>query len=389
MNGKEKTEYRKLLSDLEHFAKLEKASVERLKLHLHMKHGKKMPVIQAYDERLEIAGLHVKHSVYYEKQFKGFMRDEKSIEDGLEARQESLEIRKQLEKEIADFRERYPDASLENDEAIQELANIVLKYEGKLKTRHDSMKRRINEFKNVVNANWESWTHFITLTFRENITDIDTAQGYFSDWTEKMADKFENFLFVAVKEFQQRGAVHYHCLVRVKKKMSKDEFKSVRNLWLDLDKEPERITDKDGNLVDNPNKVMGNPDIKSVMVKYVPQKFIDEEEWESKKQRHIWSLGNYLTSYLKKGATDPRLFGKKLFTSSAKKKLKEKIVITDKEKIHQTLRAINVDGLNKNSYKIKDKHIDENGNIVTGNDDIGEINYYNMLIKNDEKNNKK
>ncbi|WP_420837462.1 rolling circle replication-associated protein, partial [Bacillus infantis] len=275
-------------------------------------------------------------------------------------------------------REKYPDATKEDLVALQELSEIVLKYEDKLKTRHDSMKRRINEFKNLVNANWEVWTHFITLTFKENITDIETAQSYFSNWVEKMNDKFEGFLFVSVKEFQQRGAIHFHCLVKIKKKMSKEEFKEVRRFWMELD----GVTEKSNRI-----KKMGNIDIKSVMVKYVPQEHVEPEEWKDKRQRHIWSLGNYLTSYLKKGATDPRLFGKKLFTSSAKKKLKQKIVITDKEKIHQTLRAINSDGLKKNSYKIKEKTFDENGNIVTGNNDIGEMNFYNMLIKNDEKNN--
>lgn len=389
MNKKEKTEYRKLLSQLEKFAELKQKDIDRLKFYLTARHGRKMPVFQSYDERLEISGPHIKHTVYYETQFKGFLRKPESIEEALESRKESLEIRKQLEEEIANFCEKYPDVSIDDDAAVQELADILLKYEDKIKTREDSMKRRINEFKSLVNANWEAWTHFVTLTFKENVTDIELAQRYFSDWTEKMNKEFENFIFVAVKEFQKRGAVHFHCLIRTQKKMPKDVFNKVRHFWIDLDGIPDYIENEQGEEVPNPEKIIGNIDIKSVMVKYVPQEHIEPEEWKNKRQRHIWSLGNYLTSYLKKGATDPRLFGKKLFTSSAKKKMKQKIVITDKEKIHQTLTAINTDGLKKNSYKIKEKHIDNNGNVITGNDDIAEMNFYNMLIKNDEKNNKK
>ncbi|RYI24974.1 hypothetical protein EVU96_25285, partial [Bacillus infantis] len=103
MNEKEKIEYRNLLSGLERFAEYEKLNIDRLKFHLHMKHGKKVPVIQDYTERLEIAGLHIKHSIYYETQFKGFLRDAEAIEEGLEKRKESLEIRKQLEQEIKEY----------------------------------------------------------------------------------------------------------------------------------------------------------------------------------------------------------------------------------------------------------------------------------------------
>lgn len=389
MNDKEKIEYKNYLKGLEHFAYLEKKNVDFLKRFLLLKHGKKMPVFETYDERLEIAGLNIKHSVYHEPQTKGFLRNDDSIEEGLEKRKESLEIRKQLEKEIEEFSLNYPDATIEDDAAVKELGEIVLKYADKLKTRNDSLKRRINEFKALVNANWDEWTHFVTLTFKDNMTDIDQAQKYFSEWTEKMDKEFENFIFVCCKEFQKRGATHFHCLIRTKKKMSKTEFNKVRRFWLDLDGLPDYIKNNKGEEIPNPNKIIGNPDIKSVMVKYVPQEHIDDQEWKNKRERHIWSLGNYLTSYLKKGASDPRLFGKKLFTSSSKKKLKQKIVITDKEKIHQTLKAINVDGLHKNSYKIKEKLFDENNNIIKGDNDIAEFHYYNMLIKNDPKNNKK
>lgn len=370
MKEEDKIKYQKLLDELERFQFYEKKYIDDLKFRLHMKNGVKTAVPQQYVERLEISGLHIKHSVYHEPQMKGFLRDIDSIQEALEKRKISLEIRQAMEKELDDFSKKYPDATIDDPKALEELGKIISKYGEKIKTRHDSMKRRINEFKSLVNSNWDQWTHFITLTFKENMTSVEDSQRYFNDWTKKMNAEFDNFIYVAAKEFQKRGAVHFHCLVRTKKKMPKAQFNKVRQFWTELDA----------------NK-MGNIDIKSVMVKYVQQEYIDPDEWKNKRERHIWSLGNYLTSYLKKGATDPRLFGKKLFTSSSKSKMKQKIVITDKEKIHQTLTAIGVDGLKKKSYKIKEKHFDKNGNLVIGSDVIGEMNFFNMLIKSDEKNN--
>lgn len=43
----------------------------------------------------------------------------------------------------------------------------------------------------------------------------------------------------------------------------------------------------------------------------------------------IWSVGNYLTSYLEKGADDVLLFGSKMYGASSG--LKEEIVLRDKK----------------------------------------------------------
>jgi len=66
----------------------------------------------------------------------------------------------------------------------------------------------------------------MTLTFRENLTDIDEAWKRFHYFNKMMRTKFPGYQYVAVPEYQKRGAVHFHIAV--------NRFfpvKSVRKLW--------------------------------------------------------------------------------------------------------------------------------------------------------------
>ena len=54
---------------------------------------------------------------------------------------------------------------------------------------------------------------FLTLTFRENMKDYDTAVGAFKLFTKRLRRKLENVRYIATLEIQQRGAYHFHVLV--------------------------------------------------------------------------------------------------------------------------------------------------------------------------------
>ena len=56
---------------------------------------------------------------------------------------------------------------------------------------------------------------FMTLTFRENVTDYEIAVKAFKGFTKRLRRKFENLLYVATLEKQQRGAYHFHLLINV------------------------------------------------------------------------------------------------------------------------------------------------------------------------------
>lgn len=56
---------------------------------------------------------------------------------------------------------------------------------------------------------------FLTLTFRENIDDYDTAIKAFKGFTKRVRRKLEEVRYIATLEIQQRGAYHFHLLVNV------------------------------------------------------------------------------------------------------------------------------------------------------------------------------
>jgi hypothetical protein len=55
---------------------------------------------------------------------------------------------------------------------------------------------------------------FLTLTFRENITELKKANKLFRHFIKRLNRKCKKTIrYVAVPEFQKRGAVHYHLLI--------------------------------------------------------------------------------------------------------------------------------------------------------------------------------
>lgn len=83
----------------------------------------------------------------------------------------------------------------------------------------------------ICKANADEWESFITLTFKENLKDISIANKKFNAFVSNVRKKKRDFKYIAVPEFQKRGAVHYHLLsnlskedtdIIVKQKGSKD-----------------------------------------------------------------------------------------------------------------------------------------------------------------------
>ena len=66
----------------------------------------------------------------------------------------------------------------------------------------------------------------LTLTFRENLKDIDIAWQRFHYFNKLMRHKFPRYQYVAVPEYQKRGAVHFHLAIR-----GYYPVKIVRKLW--------------------------------------------------------------------------------------------------------------------------------------------------------------
>lgn len=64
----------------------------------------------------------------------------------------------------------------------------------------------------IAKTNRDSWETFITLTFKENLTDIVQANKIFNAWVSNIRKLKKDFKYISVPEFQKRGAVHYHVL---------------------------------------------------------------------------------------------------------------------------------------------------------------------------------
>jgi hypothetical protein len=167
---------------------------------------------------------------------------------------------------------------------------------------------------------------------------------------------FPEFEYIYVVEFQKRGSIHFHviCSMDPGKKVSKEKFNETRGTW---------------NWGDNTNGI----DIKGINYKYIPKsKDSDIGELEQKnateKVKTIWSVGNYLTSYLKKDANATFLFGNKMYGASTG--LKTVIEITDPKKIAKLERELGLANLKEKVYEVE---IPETGNKVTKK-------YYNKLI---------
>ena len=63
----------------------------------------------------------------------------------------------------------------------------------------------------VINSN-PQLNKFLTLTFAENVTNLDVAQHAFDVFMKRLKRIYADVQYVSVVEFQQRGAVHFHLL---------------------------------------------------------------------------------------------------------------------------------------------------------------------------------
>lgn len=133
----------------------------------------------------------------------------------------------------------------------------------------ESTLRTRKKIRQLVNSN-PTMDKFLTLTFAENVTDIRTANYEFKKFRQKLERHLGRaFKYLGVIEFQERGAVHYHLMMDI----PFIEWQELSELW-------------------------GKGRIKIERI------------------RKANRAGLYMaktTNYLLKGATDTRLFGKKVF----------------------------------------------------------------------------
>ena len=67
----------------------------------------------------------------------------------------------------------------------------------------------------LVKCNSNDFKTFITLTFKDNITDLSIAYNRFRDFIKRTGKLQKNFRWVCVPEFQKSGRVHYHLITNI------------------------------------------------------------------------------------------------------------------------------------------------------------------------------
>lgn len=152
----------------------------------------------------------------------------------------------------------------------------------KLESRMKSNIRARNEVRRIVLSNFDNKSKFMTLTFRENLQDVEAANKCFTDFVRALNRDLKKkgkpkMRYIAVIEFQKRGAIHYHMICDLM------GFPSKR-LW-ELWKSATRQYD-------------GGVDIKNI--------------------RQVDNIGAYVTKYMVKDLekVDDRLIGKKAYQRS-------------------------------------------------------------------------
>lgn len=161
--------------------------------------------------------------------------------------------------------------------------------------RERVLKRARRDLRRLINANIHKYhvaSKFVTLTFKDNITDFETANYEFKKFRERLQYSLKCKLhYVVVPEFQKRGAIHFHVV--------------MFNLPY--------ITNSDL------RKIWGNG--------FVKINSIDDVD----------NVGAYVCKYMTK-SDDDRLRGKKSYFSS--RGLKKPLEIKDEKKVGELLSSL-------------------------------------------------
>lgn len=166
--------------------------------------------------------------------------------------------------------------------------------ESKMKNYSNTNQRRRDTIRRLACCNFDNeYDKFLTLTFAENKTDVKECNVLFKAFIRKLKKYNSNLKYLAVIEFQQRGAVHYHVLLNIP---------------------------------------------------YVPQEEL-QELWGNgfvfiNAITHVDNIGAYIVKYMTKDNKDTRLMGQKAYLFSRNLKKPEKIVNHDLKDFYELEKKI-------------------------------------------------
>lgn len=81
--------------------------------------------------------------------------------------------------------------------------------------RSDNLTRSRNLLIDLSCQNAKYFKSFITLTFNDDVQDIDIANKLFKIYITQVKRKFPSFMYLGVPEYQKGGRVHYHLMTNL------------------------------------------------------------------------------------------------------------------------------------------------------------------------------
>ena len=231
--------------------------------------------MESYDFKIIVSNNHIESYEYKDTQIKiGFKRGQGMIGGG-HTKAGTRKIMEALGAEGYALYKKHEGRYLVNKEAEYTLFDDLEDKEEKKQKAKSSLARTRNEMRRKINANPTLLT-FLTLTFKENITDVKKANIIFNRFIVRMRKRIEDFKYIAVIEFQQRGAVHYHllCDLDISKLITKEATRKYERDFSQNHWKNGFVTIKPADHVDN----MG-----AYFCKYLSKDMFDERMFRKKK----------------------------------------------------------------------------------------------------------
>lgn len=178
--------------------------------------------------------------------------------------------------------------------------------EKKTERRWDSISRARERLYDVIECNLGIYPNppiFLTLTFAQNIDSLQKANPLFTAFIRKLNTYLRiKTRYVAVPEFQQRGAVHYHVLFF---NLPFIHYDKIQTMW-------------------------------------------GHGFSRIEKTKHVKNISAYVAKYLSKETFDKRLYGQRAFFSS--RGLLRSEVIRDRIEIEEVITNYKQTSLDKKNY---------------------------------------
>ena len=125
-----------------------------------------------------------------------------------------------------------------NLEFKQQRQKILQQEKNENERSERSIRRTRKNIQDVLNSNLDDRSYFLTLTFKDNVQDYKKANQIFNRFIRQ---KNQGIKYLAIKEHQQRGAIHYHLIVF---DIEKETLEKLISSWTYGFSYTKKITDK-------------------------------------------------------------------------------------------------------------------------------------------------